>query len=97
MLKIELAEARFEELTAKVQRDRELVDTRLSRIDDSIVIKKWVENLFVTHNFEINNRIDNVEQLVKKSLDKIYMENLIIPGLIGDKETFRNMKEYLSH
>eukprot|EP00347_Sterkiella_histriomuscorum_P004763 403359202 len=96
-LKIELAEARFEELTAKVQRDRELVDTRLSRIDDSIVIKKWVENLFVTHKFEINNRVDHVENYSKKAIEKIYLENLTIPGYVGNKEKFQNLRDYISN
>ncbi len=51
-LKIDLVESRFEELSSKVQKDREFLDTRLSRIDDSAVMKKWVENLLVTLKYE---------------------------------------------
>jgi hypothetical protein len=37
-LALEVSDQRFEDIKSKVQADREFVDTRLSRIDDSAVI-----------------------------------------------------------
>jgi len=42
-LALEVSDQRFEDIKSKVQGDREFVDTRLSRIDDSIVIKTWMQ------------------------------------------------------
>lgn len=94
-LKIDLVESRFEELNSKVQKDREFLDTRLSRIDDSAVIKKWVENLLVTLKYETSLQIDNLEKHSKQVFETIWKENLLIPGLIGEREQFRNMSEYI--
>lgn len=55
--KIEVIEARFEEVREKVQADREFVDTRLSRIDDSAVIKRWVTGIVANLTVEINSKL----------------------------------------
>lgn len=73
------------------------MDTRLSRIDDSAVIKKWVENLLVSLKYETNHQIEQLEKSLKQSIEKIKQDNLLVPGLIGEKESFSNLKEYLLH
>ncbi|CDW71368.1 UNKNOWN [Stylonychia lemnae] len=93
--KVELCEARFEELHQKVQRDREFIDTKLSRIDDTAIVKKWVENKFGESNYELNHRIDLIESHFNKLLDKVFNDNLLVPGMIGNGQGYPNLKEYL--
>ena len=50
--------ASFEDVRQRVQADREFVDTKLSRIDESSIIKRWVESLMHESNVNTNDRID---------------------------------------
>ena len=93
--KIEHIEARFDELREKVQSEREFIDTRLSRIDDSSIIKKWMESRLTNEKYEITGLIDRLDKEIKLNLKRITEDNLIIPGLIGPSENYQNLRQYL--
>lgn len=40
---LELLDIRMEELVCNSQKQREFMDTKLGRVDDSTVLKKWTE------------------------------------------------------
>ncbi len=88
-------DARFDEVREKVQSDREFVDTRLSRIDDSAVMKKWVDNRLMTLSHEMINQIDITVNQIKSLIDQTIYDNLLVPDLIGSGQKYNNLKEYL--
>lgn len=61
-------EERIDDCKQKIQTDREFVDTRLSRIDDTAVMKKWVENNIQKVNFELEHKIDNDVSKLKETI-----------------------------
>lgn len=79
----------------KVQAEREFIDTRLSRIDDSTIIKKWMESKLSNEKYEITGNIDRLEKEIRTSLKRLTEDNLIVPGLIGPNESYQNLRQYI--
>lgn len=51
------------------------------------------EDLF-SHNIQINNLEKNIKTLVDK-FDRMTIENLLIPGKIGEYCQYKNLREYI--
>jgi hypothetical protein len=61
---MDILDHRMDEFIYKMQMERELIDTRLGRIDDSDVIKKWTLNLLNKLKGEAFEKVDNAEKRI---------------------------------
>ena len=55
-----------------------------------------MNELLTSHDLRINNLIKDLSNACFK-YDKIYLNNLILPGKIGDFCKYKNLKEYLEY
>ena len=80
----------------EVQNDREYLQTRLMHMDDTTVIKGWVEGELKKMEDVLRNEYTSELRLLRHQMDKVWDENLLVPELIGDNELclYRNLKEF---
>lgn len=80
----------------EVQNDREYLQTRLMHMDDTSVIKKWVSAELVKLEESLRNEYRSELRMLNHKMDKVWDENLLVPGLVGENEMclYQNLKEY---
>jgi hypothetical protein len=71
---------------------------KLSKVDDSDVIKKWTNDILNADNKRMNLKMDEIKDAIKKRIDQLEIDNLFIDGLTrGKTATHPNLKNYLKH
>jgi len=88
-------EVRLNEVHTKIERDRELLDTKLSRLDDTDMVREWVSKQINEAESRLMGELNSKYENNKRLLNWIVDDNLVVPGLIGQKENFVNLKGYL--
>lgn len=69
---------------------------KIGKIEDLEKFKKKGEDQLITHEIRINNLRKEFDRSVEKN-DRIYVDNLIVPGYIGECAQYKNMKEYIDY
>lgn len=69
---------------------------KLEQLKELDIFKKKTEDTLVTHEIRINNTIDEMNDMEFK-YDKMFTDNFIVPGFVGQSCQFRNLSEYISY
>ena len=74
-----------------------LADYKLKneKINDYEKFQKKTDSILLTHDVRINQNREQIDTM-KSKLEKIILENLLIPGFIGPSCKFKNISDYLS-
>ncbi len=70
------------------------INVKLDKIKELEVFKKKTESQLITHEIRINNIMKDLSD-AKFKYDKIYIDNLSVPGFIGRKAQYKTMGEYI--
>lgn len=70
------------------------IKLKIEKIDELSSFSLKANDLLTTHEIRINNIMKDLSNS-KYKYDKIFLDNLIVPGFIGDFCTYKNLKEYL--
>lgn len=81
---------KLDQLNEMVNTDKAYVD----RIEDLLSFQKRTNDQINSHELRINNMQKSLTSSCYK-YDKIFLENLTIPGTIGEFCRFKNVKEYI--
>jgi hypothetical protein len=81
---------KLDQLNTMVNTDKAYVD----RIEDLLSFQKKTIDQLNSHEFRINNMNKSLTNACYK-YDKIFLDNLVIPGTIGEYCRFKNMKDYI--
>lgn len=68
--------------------------SKIEKIDDFISFISKTNDVLTTHEIRINLAIKEISN-AKYKYDKIIIDNLHVPGFIGDYCKYKNLKEYL--
>ena len=67
---------------------------KLDKLEDIENFKKKAESQLITHEIKLNNVIKDLTES-KFKYDKIFIDNLTVPGFIGLQCQYKNLSEYL--
>lgn len=67
---------------------------KLDKVDQFSQFQSKANDLLTTHEIRINTLITDVSN-AKYKYDKIFIDNLTVPGYIGEFSKFKNLREYL--
>jgi hypothetical protein len=81
---------KLDQLNTMVNTDKAYVD----RIEDLLSFQKKTNDQLNSHELRINNLQKSLTSACYK-YDKIFLDNLTIPGTIGEFCRFKNIKEYI--
>ena len=81
---------KLDQLNTMVNTDKAYVD----RIEDLLSFQKRTIDQINSHELRINNVQKSLTNACYK-YDKIFLDNLTIPGTIGEYCRFKNMKDYI--
>ena len=70
------------------------INVKLDKIKELESFKKKAESQLITHEIRINNTMKDLND-AKFKYDKIYIDNLSVPGFIGGKSQYKTMGEYI--
>ena len=66
------------------------------KIEDYESFKKKIESQIITHEIHLNETMKDLSN-AKFKYDKIFIENLTVPGYIGQSSQYKNVGEFLNH
>ncbi len=66
----------------------------LDKLDDIESFKKKAETQLITHDIRLNNTIKDLGDS-KFKYDKIFIDNLTLPGFIGPQSQFKTLSDYI--
>ena len=97
-------ELKFKEYSLRIDKFNSRIDeiekftninkVRLEKIDDMAATQREASDKLITHGIKLNGLHKEIKESCSK-YDKIYLENLFIPGIIGDHCRFKNNREYV--
>lgn len=90
--KIDLLTTKLDEISNCLAIDK----VKLERVNDLQIFQKKANDQLISHEVKINSMQKDLSNACYK-YDKLYLDNLVIPGTIGDYCKFKNMKEYIEH
>ena len=70
------------------------INVKLDNFKELESFKKKAESQLITHEIRINNTMKDLND-AKFKYDKIYIDNLSVPGFIGGKSQYKTMGEYI--
>ena len=70
--------------------------TQLNRLNEYFNFKQKIENMMFNHNIKLKIAGEEIEN-IKTKYAKMVDENLIIPGILGSKSKYKNLKEYIQN
>lgn len=70
------------------------IKLKTEKIDEFTSFISKANDLLTTHEIRINNVLKDLTNS-KYKYDKIFLDNLVVPGFIGDYCKYKNLKEYL--
>lgn len=86
----------LEEQLAKLSKQLYDLNIKAEKASETSQIEKKNHELILTNEIRLNNLDKNLSASIYK-YDKLFMENLVLPGQIGDFCKFKNVKECLDH
>ena len=66
------------------------------KIEDYESFKKKIESQIITHEIHLNETMKDLSN-AKFKYDKIFIENLTVPGYIGQSSQYKNVGEFLNY
>ena len=90
-----------EKLDSILTHNKELIESIVSekinveKINTLESFKNKADGMLISHEIRINNHNKEIDYM-KEKYDRAIEDNLIIPGLIGPKCQFQNVKEYIN-
>ena len=91
-----------EKMNSLIEKNTFLSDTlsnikfKAEKLDELDAYKKKSEQQILTHDISLKETIKDFSNL-KYKYDKIFLDNLIIPGQIGQGAKYKNLGEFLSY
>ena len=85
----------LERLNVEFQKDRERIDTRLGKMDDSAKIYEFVYQRCSKVQNACDEGMEQKVAPIKAKLNRINQENLIVPNLIGPTCKYKNMRDWI--
>ena len=67
---------------------------KFEKIDEFEMFKTKINDMIITHDIRINNSINEISQM-KTKYDKIFTDNLTIPGYVGPSCKYKSISEYI--
>lgn len=90
--KLEQNDVKINELHSSFLNDK----TKIEKINDLVIFSKKANDQLVSHEVKVNNLQKELSNACFK-YDRMYMDNLVVPGTIGEYCKFKNMKEYIEN
>ena len=90
----------FEKLNQMMEKNKHIFDSlveqklKIEKLSDYEQFKNKIEAMVTTHEIRTNGLSSDIINM-KTKYDKIFSDNLIVPGFIGPSCQFRNISEYL--
>ena len=81
---------KLDELNNMVNKDKAYVD----RINDLLTFQRKTQDNLNSHEIKLNGIQKNLKDACYK-YDKIYLDNLNVPGVIGDFCKFKTLRDYI--
>ena len=72
------------------------LNVKIDNYKELHLFKKKVESEIISHEIKLNNTITELNE-AKYKYDKIYIDNLTIPGYIGHQAKYKNLAEYINN
>ena len=66
---------------------------QIDKISDIETFKNKADSMLITHEIRINNSLNDIEKM-KTKYDKLFTDNIFIPGYVGQSSQFHNLSEY---
>lgn len=81
----------------KIQNERDFFDSKMKNFENADKINNYIITSIKKSQQEIENKFDKEIDIINKDLDKVWRENLILPGFIGrgSKCKYPNVKAYI--
>ena len=71
-------------------------DKKLEKLDTFEKFKNKAESVLLSQNIRLNKSFETISEM-KAKYDKIFIENLTIPGFVGHSSKYKNISEYIIH
>ena len=71
-------------------------DKKLEKLDTFEKFKNKAESALLSQNIRLNKSFETISEM-KAKYDKIFIENLTIPGFVGHSSKYKNISEYIIH
>ena len=84
----------IEEKVLKLIHSTTIDTSKIEKIDDILITTQKATNTLMAHEVKINTIEKDISNACYK-YDKIFIDNLSIPGKIGDYCKFKNLREYI--
>lgn len=69
---------------------------KFDKIEELEVFRRKGEDQLISHEIRLNNLRKEFDRAITK-YDRMYIDNLIVPGYIGECAQFKNMREYVDY
>ena len=79
-----------------MNRKKEENDKKLEKLDTFEKFKNKAESALLSQNIRLNKSFETISEM-KAKYDKIFIENLTIPGFVGHSSKYKNISEYIIH
>ena len=70
------------------------ISVKLDKLKELETFKNKTESQMITHEIRINNTMKDLSDS-KIKYDKIFVDNLLVPGFIGQKSQYKTMGDYI--
>jgi len=71
-------------------------DKKLEKFESFEKFKNKAESVLLSQNIRLNKSFETISEMRSK-YDKIFIENLTIPGFVGHSCKYKNISEYIIH
>ena len=71
-------------------------DKKLEKLESFEKFKNKAESVLLSQNIRLNKSLETISEMRSK-YDKIFIENLTIPGFVGHSCKYKNISEYIIH
>ena len=71
------------------------ISSKLDKVDQFSSFQNKANDLLTTHDIRINSMMSELSS-AKIKYDKIFIDNLTVPGYIGEYSQYKTLMEYLS-
>lgn len=69
---------------------------KLTKIDDFDAFKRKADDQLITHEIHLNNTMKDLAN-AKFKYDKMFIDNLTVPGYVGECSQYKTMRDYIDY